>query len=125
MKVLSMAWTIYDSRIMEFSKNYTGGGLAIKNICDYIGKKEESYLFIGKCWLAGQKIGDINIVGTDYKLNEEDNDFVRNELYIRNMARKFEFAVEKIKPDIVNFHGIGELMQLCIDICIKKNITFL
>lgn len=124
MKVLSMAWTIYDSRIKEFSKNYTGGGLVIKNICEYIGRKAESYLFIGKCWLSEQTVDNITIVGTDFKVNEEDTDQVRDEQYIKNMAQKFELAVKKINPDIVNFHGIGELMQFCIEVCIKKNIPY-
>lgn len=53
MKILSMAWTIYDERLREFSKDCTGGGLVIKNICEYIGRDVASYLFIGKLNVAG------------------------------------------------------------------------
>ena len=125
MKILSMAWTIYDSRIKEFHENYTGAGLVIKNICEYIGRKEESYLFIGKCHLPEQKIGNVTIVGTDYKLDDEDNDSVRDENYLRRMTKKFELTLDKIKPDIVNFHASGVLMQYCIQVCIRKKICLL
>lgn len=124
MKVLSMAWTIYDDKMKEFCNNYTGGGLVIKNICEYIGRKEDSFLFIGKCHLAEQKIGNINFVATDYKISDNDSDAVKDESYLANMTKKFEIALEKINPDIVNFHGIGELMQRCIAICIKKRVPY-
>lgn len=114
MKVLSMAWTIYDERMKEFSKDYTGGGLMIKNICDYIGKYAESYLFVGCRYLQEQKIGNIRIAGTDFKLHEKETDTVKDDKYVRNMTEKFRLTVEKIQPDIVHFHGLGELMQQCI-----------
>ena len=124
MKILTMAWVVYDNRIKEFSEDCTGAGLVIKNICEYIGKKEESYLFIGSVHLSEQKIGNINIIGTDYQIDENDNDLVKDETYLINMTKKFENSVEKIAPDIVNFHGIGELMQRCIEVCIRKNVPY-
>lgn len=124
MKVLSMAWTIYDERMKEFSKDYTGGGLMIKNICDYIGKYAESYLFVGCRYLQEQKIGNIRIAGTDFKLHEKETDTVKDDKYVRNMTEKFRLTVEKIQPDIVHFHGLGELMQQCIRVCINKNVPY-
>ncbi len=124
MKILSMAWTIYDERMKEFSKDYTGGGLMIKNICDYIGKYAESYLFIGSRYLQEQRIGNICITGTDYKLNDQETDTVKDGNYIRNMTEKFSLTVEKIHPDMVHFHGLGELMQQCIRVCINKNVPY-
>lgn len=124
MRILSMAWTLYDSQIEAFRNNYTGAGLLVKNICEYIGRKEQSYLFIGKCHLHEQKLGNIRIVGTDFKLNEEDTDCVRDETYIKNMTVKFEMAIDRIKPNIVNFHGIGELALRCIRICVEKKIPY-
>ena len=124
MKVLSMAWTIYDERIKEFSRDYTGGGLMIKNICEYIGRYTDSYLFIGCCYLQEQKIGNIHIAGTDFKLDELETDTVKDHKYIENMTEKFKFTVEKIQPDIVHFHGLGELMEQCIRVCISKNVPY-
>lgn len=119
-----MAWTIYDERLEKFQRNCTGGGLMIKNICEYIGKKEESYLFIGSCHLPKMKIGNIHIVGTDMKIDDADNDLVRDKIYIKNMTTKFALALEDIKPDIVNFHGLGVLVRYCIQVCIEKKIPY-
>ncbi len=121
-----MAWSIYDDRMQEFCHNYTGGGLMIKNICEYIGRKQESYLFIGRCKLAGFKLGNIYIVDTkSYAVEDvKDEGFDNNETYLRQMTRAFEASIEHIEPDIVNFHGIGVLMQRCIEVCHKKKIPY-
>lgn len=124
MKVLSMVWTIYDNTIETFANNYTGLGVLVKNLCEYIGREAESYLFIGKCYLPEQKLGNITIVGTDFRLDQDDTDAVRDAMFVKNMTIKFGMAIENIKPDIVNFHGIGEVMQQCIHICIKEGIPF-
>ncbi len=123
MKVLSFTWTIYDHRLDMFCKNCTGGGLVIKNICEYIGRHIESYLFIGKFKMPEMELGNIRIVGTDSVelegagLNQADNHLIA-------MAKSFETALAHIKPDIVNFHGKGDLMRHCIDICIKQKIPY-
>ena len=121
-----MAWSIYDNRMQEFCHNYTGGGLMIKNICEYIGRRQESYLFIGCCKLSGSKLGNIHIVDTkSYAVADiDDKGFDDNEKHLRQMTRAFEVAIEHIKPDIVNFHGIGVLMQRCIGVCRKKKMPY-
>ncbi len=126
MKILSMAWSIYDERMPEFRHNYTGGGMMIKNICEYIGRKQESYLFIGRCKLPGTILGNIHIVDTEsFSDADEGNEGLDDkEGHLSRMTRAFEIAIEHINPDIVNFHGIGVLMQCCIEVCRKKNIPF-
>ena len=78
MKILSMAWTIYDSRLQEFCDNYSGGGLAIKNICEYIGRLHESYLFIGRFKMPELKLGNIHIVDTTSYQDIQDCDINDN-----------------------------------------------
>lgn len=124
MKILSMAWTIYDKRITGFSKDYTGGGLMIKNICEYIGRIHESYLFIGRFKISEQDLGNIHIVGTDCCPDTKEVCTDASEKHLKTMTDAFRIAIEKINPDIVNFHGIGELMQRCINVCIDKNIPY-
>lgn len=124
MKILSMAWTIYDSRLPMFSNNYTGGGLMIKNICEYIGRLQDSYLFLGKVKIPETELGNIHIIGTDNYPDAADVCCDANENHLRTMTNAFSDAVETIKPDIVNFHGSGILMQRCIAVCIKKNIPY-
>lgn len=126
MKILSMAWSIYDDRMQEFRHNYTGGGLMIKNICEYIGRKQESYLFIGRCKLPETRLGNIHIVDTlsCTEAGIEDEGIDDNERHLRQMTRAFETAIERINPDIANFHGIGALMQRCIEVCHRKNVPY-
>lgn len=124
MKILSMAWAIYDSRIPEFCDNCTGGKLVIKNICEYIGRKQESYLFLGRSKLPEMKLDHIHIVGTDYCPDVEDANLDVNEKRLRTMSQAFENAINRIMPDIVNFHGIGILAQKCMEICRDKNIPY-
>lgn len=126
MKILSMAWSIYDDRMREFCHNYNGGGLMIKNICEYIGRKEESYLFIGCCKLPASSLENIHIVDTlsCAEASIEDESVDNSEKHLRQMTRAFETAIESINPDIVNFHGIGALMQRCIEVCRMKNVPY-
>ena len=124
MKILSMTWTIYDNRISEFSKDYTGGGLMIKNICEYIGRTHESYLFIGRYKIAEQNLGNIHIIGTDIFPDTKDECSDVNENHLNTMTKAFEDAIEKISPDIVNFHGLGDLMQRCLKVCINRNVPY-
>lgn len=124
MKVLSMTWAIYDDKLKEFSENCTGGGLVVKNICEYIGRKIESYLFIGKCQLPEMVLGNIHIIGTDAEKDDEDKYLNKNEKHLKVMVRAFDKAIQRIKPDIVNFHVLGDLMLLCVPICRKWNIPY-
>uniref|UniRef100_UPI00140D6545 glycosyltransferase family 4 protein n=1 Tax=Enterocloster aldenensis TaxID=358742 RepID=UPI00140D6545 len=124
MKVLSMAWTIYDDKLKVFSMNYTGGGMVIKNICEYIGREVESFLFIGQCQLPQMRLENINIVGTNVEPEYKEGFVSKNEKHLKVMVRLFEDAIHRIKPDIVNFHGLGALMLLCIQVCRKWHIPY-
>lgn len=121
MKILSVTWAIYDDRLKEFSLNCTGGGLVVRNICEYIGRKEESYLLIGCCSLPSIRLGHINIIDTVSFAGIESKPST-NEDHVRAMVRAFESTLSKIKPTIVNVHGIGELSKICVEICIARGV---
>lgn len=124
MKILSVAWTIYDERLKDFMGNCTGGGLVIRNICEYLGRREESFLMIGKIVLPEIKIGNINIVKTNANPNMK-NIKGSNRKYIEYMTDMFEEAVNEIKPDIINFHGYGEFAISCIKkVCQRRNLLY-
>ncbi len=124
MKVLSVTWTIYDESLQEFMSNCTGGGLVIKNLCEFIGKREESYLLIGKVLLPELQLGNIHIIKTDYDTNMK-NVKGSNLKYIQYMTDIFEKAIDNIKPDIINFHGYGDFAFSCIkNVCIKRNLLY-
>ena len=123
MKVLFMAWDIYDdtNTLPQFFQCCTGGSLVIKNICEYVGRKCESYLFIGKNKVPEMDLGNIHIIGTNMIPEIQDSS---NETYLQTMATAFSDTLEKIKPDIVNIHGIGELAKQCIELCIAKGVPY-
>lgn len=123
MKVLFMAWDIYDdtNTLPQFFQCCTGGSLVIKNICEYVGRKCESYLFIGKNKVPEMDLGNIHIIGTNMIPETQDSS---NETYLQTMATAFSDTLEKIKPDIVNIHGIGELAKQCIELCIAKGVPY-
>lgn len=121
MKILMVTWTIYDARLEEFCNVCGGEGLVVKNLCEYIGRKEEVYLFIGRYILPSMKLGNINIVKNGNKCGKE---LVRDAQYISRMIEKFEEELHRIKPDIVNIHGIGEMAIGCVDVCQKRKIPF-
>lgn len=117
MKVLSVTWNIYDPRIEQFKNVCTGGGLVIKNLCEYIGEREESFLFLGQCELPEIKLDNTTICATEC-LVEWDED----ESKAQHMLRVFVKVVDKLKPDFVNVHGIGELSILVLKYCIAQGI---
>ncbi len=122
MKVLSVTWLVYDEKLEQFSKNYTGGGVVIKNICEYIGRKCESYLLIGKFRLPEMDLGHIHLVGTDKEENIQDDN--SSEMHLRTMTNAFVRALKEIEPDIVNIHGLGIFSVRCIRECISQNIPY-
>lgn len=124
MKVLSVTWAIFDNQLKEFMTDYSGGGLVIKNICEYIGRKEESYLLLGRYTVPEMDLGNIHIIKTDYDANQK-NTGGQNTEYIQYLTGIFEKTVDELKPDIVNFHGGGDFVFSCINnVCKKKNIRF-
>lgn len=123
MKILFVTWYIYDPRIEVFCNNCTGGGLVIKNLCEYVGRKEESYLLIGRHKLPEMKLENINIVGTDkYENVIVDEDVDANEIRLRTMVKAFADAIDVIQPDIVSIQGLGEFAKRCLSVCCEKNI---
>ena len=117
MKVLFVTWTIYDERLKEFSSNCTGGGLVIKNLCNYVGKIVESYLFIGRYRFPEIKLDNFTIIDT---LNKVSDSGCVSHLEIMNYL--FRKTIEELRPDVVNVHGNGDFSQSCIKMCLGLNV---
>ena len=120
--MLSVTWSIYDEKLGPFSKNYTGGGVVIKNICEYIGRECESYLLIGKFQLPEMDLGHIHLVGTDKEESIQNEN--PSEMHLQTMTKAFLGALQKIKPDIVNIHGLGMFSERCIQTCISQQVPY-
>lgn len=124
MKILFYAWTIYDERLDEMPIKPNGGSIAIKNICEHVGRKCEVYLFLGRNKMHYKKLGNINIVDTFHFQDYIDRELDQNECRLRTMLNAFEGIVNEIRPDIINFHGGGELTRRCLMKCIQMNWTY-
>lgn len=93
------------------------GGVVIKNLCEYLGEKEESYLYLGQYDTPDLQLGNINIVSNILQGNTYDN-YSR----VERLIIKFKQVLSELSPDIVNVHGIGEMAIECIKVCKEYNI---
>ena len=124
MKILTYAWFIYDSRLEKYKRNHNGAGIVVRDLCEALGRKEESYLFLGQSLLPGMKLGNISIIKTDYRTDIK-NDRGNNSEYIEYMTELFKKAVDEIKPDVIHFHDAGDLAYSCIEnVCIKMGLGY-
>ena len=119
-----MTWSIYDQRIEKFAKDANGGGMVIRDLCEFCGRQEESYLFIGAIKLPKMTLGNIHVVNTE-KYDDIINDTLpKEEQWLKTMSYAFEQTLFEIKPDIVSFQGIGKLAYYCIKLCIDHSIPY-
>lgn len=124
MRILSYAWYIYDSRLEQYVNNCTGGGLVVRDLCEFLGRREESHLFIGQYVFPKMKLGNINLVKTDYRVDMKKLKG-KDEAYINYMTGVFEKSVEEIKPDIIQFHDAGDLAYSIIkNVCIPNKLKY-
>lgn len=120
MKVLSVAWVVQDEEVPNLKGILTGAGILIRNICAYIGKKEESYLLIAKCPMDEIQVGTIHYVANGLTTDQMNDNDKRLEVVIN----AFEQTIDKIQPDFVNLHGEGDFICECAKICLRRNVPF-
>lgn len=124
MKVLFMLWNYHDERLKDYGGNTVGNGILARDLGEYIGAHEEVYFFIGQRLVSEIQIGNIHIVGTSDNLNGVNIYNLDNEERLKIMQQAFENALERIRPDIVNFHDLGDLTVRCISSCMKYRIAY-
>lgn len=118
MKVLSVIWKIPDDRIPGFSCD-TNGLVIVRDLCEYLGRKIESYLLLGKEYLPAMDFGNIHIVDSE----ESKIDF-KGKSHLEIMIGAFKRALTDIQPDIVHIHDCGDFCRACIKICFEKHIPY-
>lgn len=121
MNVLTITWSISDSRLDAFRNDLTGGGLAIKNIANAIGKTENSFLLLGTVALPEMRLDNIQIVGTDKVLNYSRSKETIDQ-WQSDLLRILADTISDRKIDIVDVHGSGDFCRNCIEYCLKKDI---
>jgi len=124
MKILFYAWNIYDEDLPELEVSPNGGSIAIRNIIEYVGRKCEAYLFLGKKKMPAKRLRHINIVNTEKYADYENDALEKNECWLRTMLIAFENTIKELKPDFVNLQGGGELLIRCMEKCIELDIPY-
>lgn len=124
MKILMVAWAIYDSRLEQFERNCTGGGIVIKNLAEELSKMADVYLLIGQFFLPRMKLGEINIIDTMPGSSQKEIFETNKEKKKEYLVKVFEQTVKRIVPDVVSFQGVGEFAYECMRICIKNKLRF-
>ena len=142
MKVLIFAPYIYDPEIGEFTRNQTGFGMMVKDILDFVGKKEE-VIFSSRVITNGRSFENYKILKhtfSDIFKSARPRDYIRaisGFFYgkyafkdrLRNAFYDFDggyvrSTIKSERPDIVHIHGIGPITKSYIDICLKLKIPF-
>ncbi len=142
MKVLIFAPYIYDPEIIEFTRNQTGFGMMVKDILDFVGKKEE-VIFSSRVITNGRNFENYKILKhtfLDIFKSARPRDYIRaisNFFYgkygfkdrLRNAFYDLDggyvrSTIKSERPDIVHIHGIGPITKSYIDICLELKVPF-
>lgn len=118
MRALSVIWKIYDDRLQEFAEDTTGL-IVVRDLCEFLGRKIESYLLLGKEYISEINLGNIHVV--DSKSIAESN---VGKPHLEIMKEVFEKTLMDIKPDIVHIHDSGDFCRMCMKICIDKRVPY-
>ena len=74
MKILSTVWSLYFYNNNNLDVFRNGAAVVINDICEYIGCKEESYVFVGSRHIKGTVFNHINVIDNMEYLPQERND---------------------------------------------------
>ncbi len=117
MKILNTTWNIF--RYENDSLIVSRGGLPIivEKICDYIGRREECYLFLGAMAVGNMDYGNFHIIDNTKNLPNERNSENICE-WQDALQMTFKEVIKELVPDFVLIQGNGEFSERCIQTCI-------
>ncbi len=116
MKIITIDWNIFDIVNAKYEIARNGGSVMVSNISEYIGRKEESFLFQGKVPVPDMKFSHSHVIGTDRFLPIERTSENIDE-WQRKLKSRFESFLKDERIDFVYVHGIGEFNYNCIEVC--------
>ncbi|WP_028242873.1 glycosyltransferase family 4 protein [Pseudobutyrivibrio ruminis] len=120
MKILSVAWNVYEKCNNEYRVLKNGGSIMIADICEFIGKKEESYLYVGNIAVHEDvQIGDIKLLKNTSYLPEVRNEETIDE-WQEGLIKELNEIIDYLKPDMVFVQGGGEFTYNALNLCMKK-----
>lgn len=139
MKVLHVAQYIYDNKYEEFTKNKSGLGIMVRDICSSLSKYDEIFL-LTHAITPGHKEGYTILKHTwpdvlrNLKLKNVIRglkDFIVTNTTIRSKIRLLYYAInggcleywiKEIAPDAIHVHEYTPAVQPFITLCLKKNL---
>lgn len=140
MKVLIVAPYIYDKNYIEFSKNATGFGIMVKAIFDSVSETNmETYLLTNAISQGHKNIlehtwGSVLIRAGFIDWRRAIKSFLCYSQSAKMRLRYFYYelnngslraAIQKYKPDIIHFHGIGVNMDSSFDLCREMGVPYI
>lgn len=121
MKILTVVWNLFDGKSKELEVSRNGGSIMIYNICEYIGRKVDSYLFTGSVSIEECDYNHIHVVSNGKYLPENKKDIKK---WQDGLRKRFIEVLSELKPDYILIQGGGEFTYNCIKICEAYNIEF-
>ncbi len=121
MKVLTTVWALFDDNIQTLNVSRNGGAIMIYNICEYMGRKVDSYVFVGSRAISESEYNHIHITDNSRYLPDDRSDIV---LWQQALQKRFEEILEELQPDYVLVQGGGDFSSYCISTCRKKRVPF-
>lgn len=121
MVILSTVWALFtydENDNLIVMRN--GGSIMIHDICEYIGKKEDSYVFVGNMRMSELKFGNI-IVSSNEEYLPEHRSKEEMENWHNGLQKRFRELLTTIQPDIVYVHGGLDFSTYCIETCIEMS----
>ncbi len=123
MKILTTAWNVFERNDTGYCISRNGGSVMIHDICEYIGRKEMSYLFVGSIPVNELVFGNIRVLDNQkYLPNHRDRTNI--EEWHSGLQRRFREVLTELNPDYVLVQGGIDFSGNCMKVLIEKEVPF-
>lgn len=120
-KILSVTWDIFSIDDDKYEVKRNGGAIMIADTCEYIGRKVDSYLFIGAVRTKKNKVGNINICdNTKYLPDSRTKNNIAD--WQKGLINGVRDAIESIEPTCVLIQGTGEFSYNVAILCKELHV---
>ena len=118
MRIISTVWALFDYKNNNIEVLRNGGSIMIYDICEYIGRIEESYVFIGNCRTKNDNVGSVHVLD-NRKYLPPFRDVNNINQWQEGLQRRFKELLIELKPDFVLVHGGLDFSTNCIHVCME------
>lgn len=116
MIILSTVFHLFTETEQGYEISRNGGSIMIGNICEYIGRLEQSYVFVGGIRTPAMTYGHMQIVdNTAYLPEHRTKDKIKE--WHDGLNKRFREVLSELKPAFVFIQATGVFSEFCINIC--------